>query len=334
MRTKGLFMSFPILVTGAAGFIGFHVAKALLERGEKVLAFDNLSPYYDVTIKEDRLAILKTFPEFIFHKVDISEKENVQNLWAQYRPKKVVHLAAQAGVRYSLENPYSYIQTNVLGHLILLECARFEEDFKHFVYASSSSVYGLNDELPFSVKVPTETPISVYAATKKMDELLSGVYRYLFNIPATGLRFFTVYGPWGRPDMSAFIFLQKLSKGEAIPVFNNGKMARDYTYIDDIVSGILKVLEKPSFDEQGNPLHKIYNLGNSTKEPLMRFIGLVEEHFGKKAHIEFLPMHQADVKETYADITESQLDFGYNPSTPIDHGIQKLVAWYKDYYKC
>ncbi|MBS0184998.1 MAG: SDR family NAD(P)-dependent oxidoreductase [Proteobacteria bacterium] len=326
-------MSFPILVTGAAGFIGFHVAKTLLEKGEKVLAFDNLSPYYDVKLKEDRLKILKEFPQFIFHKVDISKKLEVENLWKQYHPKKVVHLAAQAGVRYSLEDPFTYIETNVMGHLILLEQARFEEDFQHFVYASTSSVYGLNEKLPFSIKDPTDSPISVYAATKKMDELLSGVYRYLFKVPATGLRFFTVYGPWGRPDMSAFIFLRKIIKGEPIPVFNDGKMARDYTYVNDIVSGILKVLEKPSYDSEGNPLHKVYNLGNSSKESLMRFISLIEENIGKKAQIEFLPMHPADVKETCADIKESQEDFGFDPVTSLEEGIKKLVAWYQDYYK-
>lgn len=325
-------MSFPILVTGAAGFIGFHVAKALLEKGEKVLAFDNLSPYYDVKLKKDRLEILKKFPQFIFHQVDISKKADIEELWARYHPKKVVHLAAQAGVRYSLEDPYTYIETNVMGHLILLEQARFEEGFQHFVYASTSSVYGLNDKLPFSVNDTTDKPISVYAATKKMDELLSGVYQYLFNVPATGLRFFTVYGPWGRPDMSAFIFLRKIAKGEAIPVFNNGQMARDYTYIDDIVSGILKVLEKPSFDDQGKPRHKLYNLGNNSKESLMRFISLIEQNLGKKAEIEFLPLHPADVKETSADIQESQKDFGYQPLTSLDVGIQKLVEWYKSYY--
>lgn len=321
-----------VLVTGAAGFIGFHVAKALLEKGETVIGFDNLSPYYDVKLKEDRLKILEKFPNFLFHKVDISKKQDVEVLWAKYHPKKVVHLAAQAGVRYSLEDPYTYIETNVMGHLILLEQVRFEKDFKHFVYASTSSVYGLNEKLPFSVEDPTDNPISVYAATKKMDELLSGVYQYLFKVPATGLRFFTVYGPWGRPDMSAFIFLRKILKSEPIPVFNKGQMARDYTYVDDIVSGILKVLEKPSFDAKGDPLHKIYNLGNSSKESLMRFIELIEENLGQKAEIEFLPMHLADVKETSADIKESQRDFGYAPSTSIEEGVRKLVEWYRSYY--
>ena len=325
-------MSSPILVTGAAGFIGFHVAKALLEKGQKVIGIDNLSSYYDVRLKEDRLKILKTFTNFIFQKADISDRLQIETVWDEYHPKRVIHLAAQAGVRYSLEDPYAYIQTNVLGHLTLLERARFEPGFEHFVYASTSSVYGLNKKLPFSVDDPTDSPISVYAATKKMDELLSGVYQYLFKIPVTGLRFFTVYGPWGRPDMSAFIFLRKILKGESIPVFNGGEMARDYTYIDDIVEGVLGALEKSGYDKEGNPQHKVYNLGNNNKESLMRFIALVEENLGLKAKIEFLPMHPADVKETCADIKESQRDFGYDPKTPVEVGVKKLVEWYKDYY--
>lgn len=323
----------PILVTGAAGFIGFHVSKALLKKGISVVGIDNLSPYYDVSLKEKRLEMLSVFSDFTFIKTDIADKESIQKIWQHYTFKKVIHLAAQAGVRYSLEDPYTYVQTNVMGHLVLLECARHTPYFEHFIYASTSSVYGKNKKLPFSVEDPTDFPLSVYAATKKMDELLSGVYTHLFQIPITGLRFFTVYGPWGRPDMSALIFAKKMMAGETIPVFNDGNMARDYTYIDDIVEGILAAINHIPRTIEGNPLHKVYNLGNSKKESLMHFIELIEENLGVKAHKELLPMHKADVQETCADITSSVQDLGYAPKTSLKEGIHHLLEWYKDYYK-
>lgn len=325
-------MGHPILVTGAAGFIGFHVAKALLKEGRKVVGIDNLSDYYDVGLKEARLNILKGDSSFIFEKVDIGDRTGVGKVWDKWQPKEVIHLAAQAGVRYSLENPYTYIETNVMGHLNLLEKARYEEGFKHLVYASTSSVYGLNTKLPFSIEDSTDHPISVYAATKKMDELLSHVYTHLFHVPLTGLRFFTVYGPWGRPDMSAIIFMNKIMKDEEIPVFNHGDMARDYTYIDDIVSGIVRALDHPSYDAEGHPSHKLYNIGNSDLLSLMDFIKLIEEFLGKKAKMKMLPMQLADVKQTSADIKESTRDFGYSPKTSTREGVKKLVDWYKSYY--
>ncbi len=325
-------MADPILVTGVAGFIGFHVARTLLEEGKKVVGLDNLSDYYDVSLKEKRLEMLRVYPEFYFHKADVGDRSQVNEIWDKWKPKEVIHLAAQAGVRYSIENPYTYIQTNVMGHLILLEKARFEKGFKHLVYASTSSVYGLNTKLPFSVEDSTDHPISVYAATKKMDELLSHVYTHLFQVPLTGLRFFTVYGPWGRPDMSAVIFMNKIMKDEEISVFNHGEMARDYTYIDDIVSGIIKALAHPSYDDQGLPEHKLYNIGNSNLLSLMDFIQLIEEFLGKKAKMKMLPMQLADVKETSADIKESIRDLGYLPKTSTKEGVKKLVEWYKSYY--
>lgn len=326
-------MSSPLLITGAAGFIGFHTSKALLENGSSVVGIDNLNPYYDVSLKERRLEILSKYPHFTFIKTDIADKEAIQKIWQKYTFTKVIHLAAQAGVRYSLEDPYAYVNTNVMGHLVLLECARHTPHFEHFVYASTSSVYGSNKKLPFSLEDSTENPLSVYAATKKMDELLSGVYTHLFQIPTTGLRFFTVYGPWGRPDMSALIFAKKMLAGESIPVFNKGNMARDYTYIDDIVSGILGALNHIPRSSEGAPLHKIYNLGNNKKESLLYFIELIEKNLGITAKKDFLPMHKADVPETCADISASTQDFGYDPQTSLEEGVQKLLSWYKEHYK-
>ena len=325
-------MTSPLLVTGAAGFIGFHTSQALLKKGISVVGIDNLNAYYDISLKEKRLEILSAYPNFTFIKADIADKEAIQKIWQTYVFTKVIHLAAQAGVRYSLEDPYTYVNTNVMGHLILLECARHTPHFEHLVYASTSSVYGNTKKLPFSVEEPTESPLSVYAATKKMDELLSSVYTHLFQIPLTGLRFFTVYGPWGRPDMSALIFAKKMLAGESIPVFNNGNMARDYTYIDDIVSGILGALIHVPRSPEGAPLHKIYNLGNNKKESLLHFIELIEKTLGISAKKEFLPMHKADVPETCADISSSTQDFGYIPKTSLEEGIQKLLSWYKEYY--
>lgn len=325
--------SHTIFLTGAAGFIGFHTARALMSQGHYVLGVDSISPYYDTALKYARLKVLKDeFPDqFIFVKGDITDRPLMEKIWTSVaRPiTKVVHLAAQAGVRYSLENPYEYVSTNVMGHLVLLELARHQKGFEHFVYASTSSVYGANADLPFSEEHSTDQPMALYAATKKADELMSRSYAHLFKIPATGLRFFTVYGPWGRPDMALFIFTKKILAGEAIPVFNEGKMKRDFTYVGDIVAGILAALSHPP---QGDVPHRIYNLGNHKSEPLMRYIGLLEESLGKKAIYNMMPMQAGDVPESFADISRAQKELGWAPKTNIDQGVRNFVEWYKSYY--
>jgi UDP-glucuronate 4-epimerase len=319
-----------VLVTGAAGFIGFHVARALLSRGDTVIGIDNLNDYYDVALKQARLAELSGERRFAFHRVDIAEREPVLRLAAENPGiDRIVHLAAQAGVRYSLTNPHAYTRSNVEGQLVMLEAARALKGLKHFVYASSSSVYGGNTKLPFSVDDRVDNPVSIYAATKKAAELMAHAYSHLFALPATGLRFFTVYGPWGRPDMSAYIFARNILAGEPIQVFNRGDMKRDFTFIDDIVAGVLACLDRPP----DAPRHRLYNLGNHRPEPLMRFIEVLEQALGKKAKIEFQPMQPGDVKETYADIDSSRRDFGFDPKTTIDQGIPKFAAWYRDYHK-
>ncbi|MCE2510258.1 MAG: NAD-dependent epimerase/dehydratase family protein [Alphaproteobacteria bacterium] len=318
-----------ILLTGAAGFIGFHVATALLKRGEDVIGIDNLNPYYDVKLKEARLAELEKAAGFTFHKLDVADGEAMAAFGAGLRNvDRILHLAAQAGVRYSFENPEAYIASNVDGQLNLLELARRIGSLKHFVYASSSSVYGGNTKLPFSVRDAVEKPISLYAATKRAGELMAVTYSHLHNLPATGLRFFTVYGPWGRPDMSAYIFAKLISEGKPIPVFNNGEMMRDFTFIDDIVAGVLAAIDRPP-PEAG---HRLYNLGNHRSEPLMRFIELIETALGRKAEIDFQPMQRGDVKETYADITESERDLDFHPRTTIDKGVPRFIAWFRDYH--
>ena len=322
-----------VLITGAAGFIGFHLAKKLLEQGRSVIGVDNLNDYYDPTLKNSRLTALNEKGGFVFHKLDISDRGNVETLVTENQEiTEIVHLAAQAGVRYSLVNPYAYTQSNVEAHLILLEAARQLPALKHFVYASSSSVYGANTQLPFSVDDRTDSPVSLYGATKKTMEVMSEAYARMWSLPLTGLRFFTVYGPWGRPDMAAFIFLKNILSGEPIPVFNDGDMQRDFTYIDDIVAGVIACLNKPSISKGTAPLHRIYNIGNNHAEPLMRFIAVIEETVGISAEIEFLPMQSGDVKSTYADISASTRDFGFIPSTPIDEGLPKLITWYREYY--
>ena len=327
-------MSQNILVTGAAGFIGFHTALRLLEAGRYVVGIDNLNDYYDVSLKNARLKELSAFKNFIFIKEDISNKEGMEKIWSEYGSfKEVIHLAAQAGVRYSIENPYTYITSNIVGHLTILEMCRNTEGFKHLVYASSSSVYGGNKKLPYCIDDRVESPISLYAATKISDEMMSYSYSHLYNIPQTGLRFFTVYGPWGRPDMSPIIFAKAISEGSKVPVFNNGDMKRDFTYIDDIVSGIIATLEKPPTLEDNNAPHRTLNLGNNKSENLMDFISAIEKGLGKKAIIEFLPMQDGDVKETYADIKETTALTGYQPTTSIEQGIPKFIEWYKSYYK-
>ena len=317
-----------ILVTGAAGFIGAAVCQALIERGNAVLGIDNLSDYYDVSLKEARLARLKSNKFFSFRKADIADKDAILALGAEGFTG-IVHLAAQPGVRYSLENPYAYVSANVMGQAVMLELARASAGLKHFVYASSSSVYGANKKTPFAVGDAVDHPNSLYAATKRADELFGHTYAHLYGIPCTGLRFFTVYGPWGRPDMAPMLFAKAITAGEPIKVFNHGEMWRDFTYVDDIVAGVLKALDRPA---TGTPPHALYNLGNNRSEKLTDFIAAIEKALGKKAEKIMLPMQPGDVPATYADIEASQRDLGFAPTTPISAGIPKFIAWFKDYY--
>ena len=318
-----------ILVTGAAGFIGAAVCQALIERGNAVLGIDNLSDYYDVSLKDARLARLKSNNFFSFRKADIADKDAILALGAEGFTG-IVHLAAQPGVRYSLENPYAYVSANVMGQAVMLELARALPNLKHFVYASSSSVYGANKKTPFMVGDAVDHPNSLYAATKRADELFGHTYAHLYGIPCTGLRFFTVYGPWGRPDMAPMLFAKAITANEPIKVFNHGEMWRDFTYVDDIVAGVLKALDRPA---TGTPPHALYNLGNNRSEKLTDFIAEIEKALGKKAEKIMLPMQPGDVPATYADIEASQRDLGFAPTTPISVGIPKFVAWFKDYYR-
>jgi UDP-glucuronate 4-epimerase len=322
-----------VLVTGAAGFIGFHVSTALLKRGERVLGVDNLNDYYDVSLKEARLAELRRLPGFAFERLELAERGALQALLQRHRDTdRIVHLAAQAGVRYSLTNPHAYIGANIQGQLEVLEACRALPQLKHLVYASSSSVYGGNTKLPFSVADRVDTPHSLYAATKKADELMSYCYSHLYRLPTTGLRFFTVYGPWGRPDMAAWIFTDAILAGKPIQVFNHGDMRRDFTYIDDIVAGVLACLDRPPADGGSEPPCRLYNLGNHRSEDLKRFIALLEKALGRKAIIKLAPMQPGDVPATYADIEASRRDLGFSPTTPLDVGLPKFVAWYKQYH--
>jgi UDP-glucuronate 4-epimerase len=326
------------LVTGVAGFIGYHVARRLLSRGESVIGIDNLNPYYDPRLKEDRLAELGMLNhgDFAFHKVDFADHEALERTLDPLEFDRIIHLGAQAGVRYSLENPRAYVTANIMGHLNLLELARSRRS-SHLVYASSSSVYGGNTSLPFRIEDRVDHPVSLYAATKKADELTSETYAHLFRIPMTGLRFFTVYGPWGRPDMAMWIFTRKILAGEPIQVFNHGDMRRDFTYIDDIVSGVLACVDHPPPDDgsrkPGGSVapHRLYNIGNHRSEELMRMIALIEQACGKTARLEMLPMQPGDVPETHADISAIQNDLGFAPSTSIEAGIPRFVEWYKAY---
>ncbi len=320
------------LVTGAAGFIGFHTCRTLLGRGETVVGVDMVNDYYDPALKEARLAILQEHAGFTFHRVDIADHEAMGEVAARHSDvTHIINLAAQAGVRYSLVNPFAYTRSNIEGHLVMLEFARRLPRCEHMVYASSSSVYGSNTKLPFAVEDRVDTPISLYAATKKSGELMAHCYSHLFGIPTTGLRFFTVYGPWGRPDMSAFLFVKAILAGEPIHVFNGGDMRRDFTFIDDIVKGVVAVADGPPCGP-GVP-YRLYNIGNNRSESLMRFIGLIEETLGRKAEIIFEPMQPGDVKETFADIDAIRRDFGFEPSTSIDEGVPQFVAWYRDHYR-
>lgn len=326
-----------VLVTGAAGFIGMHVSRALLARGEHVVGIDIVNDYYDPKLKEARLGTLADDARFIFERVDIADTDAILDLGRRHPSiDRIVHLAAQAGVRYSLENPLAYARSNLVGHLSMLELARAlaqtSGGLSHMVYASSSSVYGGNTKVPFSTEDRVDTPVSLYAATKRADELMSHSYSHLYALPLTGLRFFTVYGPWGRPDMAAWIFTRKMLRGENIPVFNDGDMQRDFTYIDDIVEGVLAVLDHPQAVVDGTPPHAVYNIGNNKPEELMRMIAVLEEALGVKAKIDFKPMQPGDVQSTYADIDALTRDTGYRPRTTIDEGVPRFVEWFRAYH--
>ena len=320
-----------ILITGGAGFIGFHLCKKLLEQGVKVIGYDNVNDYYDVKLKYCRLGILKQFDNFTFIKGDLADKVEVDKLFAEYKPNIVVNLGAQAGVRYSIDNPYAYMQSNILGFLNVLEGCR-HNPVEHLVYASSSSVYGANKKVPFSTTDKVDNPVSLYAATKKSNELMAYTYSHLYKIPSTGLRFFTVYGPYGRPDMAYFSFAQKIIAGEPIKIFNNGDMYRDFTYVDDIVRCIENILCNLPRADENSVKYKIYNIGNNEPEKLMDFIETLEKCLGKKAKKEFLPMQAGDVYQTYADVTDLINDFGFKPDTTIYEGLSKFVEWYKGSY--
>ncbi|MBH88932.1 MAG: protein CapI [Magnetovibrio sp.] len=321
-----------VLVTGAAGFIGYSITKALLGKGRQVIGVDNLNDYYDVSLKQTRLSDLLQRTGFSFDQIDVADKDSINALFRTNPDiSEIIHLAAQPGVRYSLVNPYVYTHSNIEGHLVLLEASRNLETLKHFIYASSSSVYGNSTQTPFSTENTTDFPVSLYAATKKSMELLSHAYAELYCIPLTGLRFFTVYGPWGRPDMAYYSFTKKILAGETIPVFNHGKMRRDFTYIDDIVMGILSCMNKPPTEDVVPP-HRLYNIGNNKSESLMKFISEIERALGKKAEIDFQPMQAGDVWETSANIDAMKNDFGYKPTTSINVGIPLFVEWYKSFH--
>ncbi len=332
-----------ILVTGAAGFIGFHLCQHLLARGETVLGIDNLNPYYDVNLKLARLRQLKEHQHFLFSQLDLADREGIANLFAEYQPEKVVNLAAQAGVRYSLQNPHAYIDSNLVGFINILEGCRHGK-VKHLVYASSSSVYGANTKMPFSIHDNVDHPVSLYAATKKANELMAHSYSHLYGLPTTGLRFFTVYGRWGRPDMALFLFTKAILAGETIQVFNHGKMKRDFTYIDDIIDGVVRSLDLISAPNphwsSANPdpgtsyaPYKVYNIGNHQPVELLHFIEVLENCLGSKASKELLPLQPGDVPATYAAIEDLETDVGFKPSTPIEIGIPRFVEWYRSYYQ-
>ncbi len=332
-----------ILVTGTAGFIGSQLAHRLLERGDEVIGIDNVNDYYDVTLKEARLARLTGNPNFTEVRQDIADRTVMAEIFAKHRPERVVHLAAQAGVRYSLENPNAYVDANLVGFMNILEGCR-HNNVKHLVYASSSSVYGANEAMPFSVHDNVDHPLSLYAASKKANELMAHTYSHLYGLPTTGLRFFTVYGPWGRPDMALFIFTKKILAGEPIDVFNHGNHKRDFTYIDDIVEGVVRTLDQvaqPDTDWNGaNPdpgtskaPYRIYNIGSNSPVELSRFIEIIEERIGKKARKNLLPMQPGDVPATYANVDDLISDVGYKPETTVEEGIANFVDWYRDFYK-
>lgn len=319
------------LVTGAAGFIGFHISASLLARGERVIGLDNLNAYYDVALKRARLSMLEKEPGFSFEQIDVSDFDALKGSLASEPIRIIIHLAAQAGVRYSIENPHAYAQSNLVGHLNVLELARGLNSLEHLCFASSSSVYGGNAKLPFCESDSVDAPVSLYAATKKADELMSHAYSHLYRIPQTGLRFFTVYGPWGRPDMAYWLFTEAILQGKPIRVFNNGDLKRDFTYIDDVVAGVIAAADEPPADGGKEPPYRLYNIGNNHPVPLMHFIKTLEDAIGKKAEIEFLPMQPGDVLATYADIEALRSDHGYDPKTSIEEGLPEFVKWFKQY---
>jgi len=332
-----------VLITGAAGFIGFHLSHKLLEKGYQVIGIDNLNDYYDPGLKKDRLNILEKYNSFNFHKVDLKDKAEVDGIFETYKPTHVVNLAAQAGVRYSIENPYAYVDSNLIGFMNILEACR-NFPVKHLIYASSSSVYGGNRVVPFSTSHNVDHPVSLYAATKKSNELMAHTYSHLYGIPTTGLRFFTVYGPWGRPDMAYFSFTRDIIAGKPIKVFNHGKMERDFTYIDDIIEGIVRLMDRipaanKDWDETKDDIstsfapYKIYNIGNNEPVSLLRFIEILEVKIGKKAEKIYMDMQPGDVLRTYADVSDLERDIGFRPSTSLEQGLDEFVKWYKDYYK-
>lgn len=320
------------LVTGAAGFIGAAVAQRLLDRGEQVVGIDNLNDYYIVQLKRDRLALLTAQPGFTFAEVDIADAAALKAALAPHRITHIIHLAAQAGVRYSLTNPEVYVQSNLVGQVNMLEYARALDGLVSMSYASSSSVYGGNTKMPFAETDRVDAPISLYAATKKADELMGNVYGHLYRLPMTGLRFFTVYGPWSRPDMATWLFADAIVKGRPIRVFNNGDMSRDFTFIDDIVSGVVAVTDSPPADNGTTPPHRVYNIGNNKPEQLLRMIDVLEDALGVKAIRSLEPMQPGDVPATYADISAIAADHGYAPTTPIEVGIPRFVEWFKSYH--
>src|SRR5579875_986568 len=331
-----------ILVTGAAGFIGAALSQRLLARGDEVLGIDDLNAYYDVGLKQARLDRLTPRPNFRFARLDIADRPALEKAFAGFGPQRVVNLAAQAGVRYSLENPYAYVESNLVGFINILEACRHGK-VEHLVYASSSSVYGANRKLPFSVQDSVDHPVSLYAATKKANELMAHTYSHLYGLPTTGLRFFTVYGPWGRPDMALFLFTKKILAGEPIDVFNHGHHTRDFTYIDDIVEGVIRTLDRvPGPDPDYDPMHpsaasssapyRLYNIGNSHPVQLSRYIEVLEDCLGRKAEKKLLPLQPGDAPDTSAEVTELMRDTGYQPTTPVEEGIRKFVDWYRRYY--
>jgi UDP-glucuronate 4-epimerase len=333
----------PVLVTGAAGFIGFHVARSLLTQGRAVAGVDNLNAYYDPKLKEARLAVLQRLPGFTFHKLDLADRSSTAALFETLKPENVIHLAAQAGVRYSLEHPHAYLDANLTAFLNILEGCRHGK-VRHLTFASSSSVYGANTKMPFSVHDNVDHPFSLYAATKKANELMAHSYSHLYGLPTTGLRFFTVYGPWGRPDMAMFIFAKAIFEDRPIDVFNHGDMRRDFTYIDDITEAVIRVSDRtaepnPAWDgaapDPGTSKapYRIYNIGNHTPVPLMDLISCIEKAIGKEAKKNFLPMQAGDVPATFADVEDLARDIGFQPSTPIEDGVRRFVAWYRDYYR-
>jgi UDP-glucuronate 4-epimerase len=332
-----------VLLTGAAGFIGFHVAQRLLADGHHVLGLDNLNEYYDPTLKQARLDQLTPHAAFTFERLDVSDRAGMAELFRRHRPARVVHLAAQAGVRYSLRNPHAYVDANLVGFLNVLEGCRHHA-VEHLVFASSSSVYGANTRLPFSVHDNVDHPLSLYAATKKANELMAHTYAHLYGLPCTGLRFFTVYGPWGRPDMALFLFAQAILEDRPIDVFNEGRMQRDFTYVDDIVEGLVRVLAKPPVPdptwsgEHPDPgtsraAYRVYNIGNDRPVELLRFIEVLEQCLGKRARKNLLPMQPGDVPATRADVTDLVRDVGYRPHTTVEEGVARFVSWYREYYR-